>query len=188
MGSKEQRKKSVSVPSQALCVLRGGESFTVTLRPGETGFSAFSGFVCSARSSRPCSPGDTPGVSVPSQALCVLRVVAPVAVDASSGSEIERFQCLLRLCVFCEQLWLRWEQFWLGGRVSVPSQALCVLRGASAASTSSSGVCRVSSFSAFSGFVCSARAPFGGQKCPVRPKTAHFRPFLTISRPLAGLL
>jgi hypothetical protein len=95
----------VSVPSQALCVLRGERSGG-SKAPSRSGFSAFSGFVCSAR-----RPGKQRTQKSPP--------------DQGGRSS---FQCLLRLCVFCEAEEAR--SFLLNnGFVSVPSQALCVLRG-----------------------------------------------------------
>jgi hypothetical protein len=67
-------------------------------------------------------------VSVPSQALCVLRASVSFCKEGDPLERLE-FQCLLRLCVFCE---------------AAPAYA-CGGGGGDDVS-----------FSAFSGFVCSA--------------------------------
>ena len=64
-------------------------------------FSALSSFVCSATRRIYIGGFDTkPNVSVPSRALCVLRLCTS---SASSGPQGEGFQCPLELCVFCDE-------------------------------------------------------------------------------------
>jgi hypothetical protein len=92
----------VSVPSQALCVLRVPTRGSFVYIK-EARFSAFSGFVCSARA----------------------KVAKPIVLEV-----LFPFQCLLRLCVFCEEDAIRSGRVEVGS-VSVPSQALCVLRAPS---------------------------------------------------------
>ncbi len=175
-----------------LCVFCEYREITA-VESGSQCFSAFSGFVCSARHMQETEAQlhkVTGGVSF--SAFSGFVCSASLKMEFPLRKEWNEFQCLLRLCVFCEVIlavlgpaisevvsvpsqalcvlrgWKDVLSVSGGFRVSVPSQALCVLR---VAGVSLNPAAWPRGFSAFSGFVCSAsrhtRLPHGAGSAAV---------------------
>ena len=89
---------SVSVPSRALCVLRLGNPEPRTRR-GVRRFSALSSFVCSATG----IPVGWVNRNLRSFSALSSFVCSATIASATDPYDIERFQCPLELCVFCDE-------------------------------------------------------------------------------------